>query len=198
MITFSPLRPADLPQLHRWLNQGEALRWYGRKISSAAEIREKYLQRLPVESTNHAFLIELDREPIGFLQCYRLADYPDYARLISAQPGDHGLDLFIGRDDLIGRGLGTEIVNTALAALIFSQPDARRCVLGPDPANRRAIRCYEKCGFRHERTVATSGGEDEYIMVCPRRRGQPSSASPSADRIRETNARNPANDAGRL
>lgn len=103
-------------------------------------------------------------ESIGFLQTYRLADYPDYARAIAAEPGDWGLDLFIGEDELIGRGISTEIVRAGLRELVFPHPDARRCLVGPDPANRRAIRCYEKCGFHHLRTVRTADGV-EYVMA---------------------------------
>jgi hypothetical protein len=74
----------------------------------------------------------------------------------------------IGNDELLGKGIGTAVVRRALAELVFSQRDAARCVLGPSPDNPRAIRCYEKCGFRHLRTVQPPEGEAEYVMAVAR------------------------------
>jgi RimJ/RimL family protein N-acetyltransferase len=176
MIEFAALASRHIPLLHRWLNQGEALKWYGRRPQSEADLRLRYLVDKPRSGT-HAYVIRRDAEPIGYLQHYRLADYPEYARLIGAAPGDHGLDLFIGRDDLLGRGLGTAIVTAALDQLIFSQPAAQRCLVGPSPENERAIRCYARCGFRHERTVSSPEGEQEYVMVLERPSRSPRSAT---------------------
>lgn len=83
------------------------------------------------------------------------------------------MDLFIGRDDQIGRGLGTEIVAAALKKLIFAQADAERCLVGPSPENHRAIRCYEKCGFSHVKTVVATDGEPEHVMVVEKSNSTP-------------------------
>ena len=99
----------------------------------------------------------------------RAQEFPEpWCSLISGQGDDWGPDLFIGRDDLIGQGIGTYVVRTALADLVLSQGDARRCVVGPSPENSQAIRCYEKCGFKHARTAAAESGKEEYVMVVGR------------------------------
>lgn len=164
MITFVQFNECHVALMHRWLNHGEALRWYGRQPATEKSIRQKYLIAKPREGTR-CFIVQHDDAPTGYLQLYHMSDHPLYSSVVGAKPHDYGMDLFIGRDDQIGRGLGTQIVAAALTELIFSQADAKRCLVGPSPENQRAIRCYEKCGFRHIKTVATNVGEQEYIMV---------------------------------
>jgi RimJ/RimL family protein N-acetyltransferase len=166
MIRFRELRVSDVDLLHQWLNADEVLRWYGHGQPRSREcVRTKYFDS--ASPLTHRHIAVDGEESIGYLHWYRVADYPEYARQIGALPGDYGLDLFIGRDQSVGKGFGRQIVQLALSELIFSNPDAMRCVLGPVPENQRAIRCYEACGFRHLRTVQTEEGT-EYIMAIPR------------------------------
>lgn len=139
MITFVPLVESHVSLMHRWLSDGEALRWYGRQPATEESIHQKYLVAKPQTGTR-CFIVHHDQEPIGYLQHYRISDHPQYGSLVGAEPHDNGMDLFIGRDDRIGRGLGTQIVAAALKGLIFAQPDAARCLVGPSPDNKRAIR----------------------------------------------------------
>jgi len=180
MVDFIPFDESHIPLMQTWLSGGEALHWYGRdEPKTEAELRQKYLTEKPRGGTQ-CFIVNYDGEPIGYIQYYRATDYPEWCSLVSGQPHDYALDLFIGRDDLIGHGIGTRVVKAALDKVVFSNDDARRCVLGPSPDNKRAIRCYEKCGFQHVRTVVTETGEQEYIMIAERpnksvaqRRGKP-------------------------
>src|ERR1039457_5586449 len=105
MITFVPIDETHVSLMHRWLNDGEALRWYGRQTTTEDSIRQKYLVAKPRSGTS-CFIVQDDQEPIGYLQSYRISDYPQYGSLVGAEPHDYGMDLFIGRDDRIGRGLG--------------------------------------------------------------------------------------------
>jgi RimJ/RimL family protein N-acetyltransferase len=167
VITFTELHRSHVLMLAQWLSCGEALRWYAQgRVPTEEELASKYLNPDRANRTKH-FVSSLDGVPVGFLQYYRIAAYPEYADRIQAGPGDYGIDLFIGVPDAIGRGVGTMIVKTALASLVFTNADAARCVLGPSPENLRAIRCFEKCGFRHTRTVEV-GGVLEYVMVVER------------------------------
>ena len=181
MIEFVPLDESHISLMQRWLADGEAGRWYGRnQHKTEIELRQKYLIEKPQRNTR-CFIIQHQGKPIGYLQYYRLSDDPQWSALVSGVPHDYGMDLFIGRDDLIGQSIGTRVVKTALADLVFSNADAKRCVIGPDPENRRAIRCYEKCGFNHTRTVTTTAtGEREYIMITER---------PNNERVSRASAR---------
>ncbi len=167
-ITFIKLAEEHIHLMRDWLSSGEALRWYGRdEPTDEPALRQKYLIDKPRRGTPN-FIICHKGAPIGHIQYYRATDYPEWCAAVSGRPGDYGLDLFIGRDDLLGQGLGTRVVKAALTDLVFAQADAKRCLLGPEPENLRAIRCYEKCGFKYDRTAIMKNGDAEYIMIIER------------------------------
>ncbi len=90
-------------------------------------------------------IIELDGKPIGYLQSYdpHLEDDHPY----QDQPfGTLGVDLSIGRPELVGVGHGSAILRQFVDEL-FAE-GTPRVIIDPDPANTRAIRAYEKAGFR--------------------------------------------------
>lgn len=84
-----------------------------------------------------AFAVELDGEPIGVAQAWEEPD-PEYRHA--------GIDLFIGAP-WQGRGLGTDTVRT-LARYLVRERGHHRITIDPALANERAIRCYERVGFR--------------------------------------------------
>ncbi|MFZ5951681.1 MAG: GNAT family N-acetyltransferase [Candidatus Rifleibacteriota bacterium] len=164
MISFIPFKELHLPLMVKWLKQGESMRWYARHLQTDAEIIEKYRFRSNQEGV-FCYIITIDGQAAGYIQVYFLDRFSDYFNLLNGKPGDFGLDLFIGEDSLLGKGLGTEIVAKALNDLVFSRSNVFRCLLGPDPENKRAIRVYEKCGFVFQQVVRTPEGNDEYVMV---------------------------------
>ncbi|MCH8051664.1 MAG: GNAT family N-acetyltransferase [Chloroflexi bacterium] len=94
-ISFERLIPADLPLLHRWLNNAEVALFYGvgddnRKNPTMDEVIKEYEENFVPEPKNQAFVIHLDGRPVGYIQCYRLGDYPDYAKELGGGPGSLG------------------------------------------------------------------------------------------------------------
>ena len=90
-------------------------------------------------------IVELDGRPIGYLQSYdpHLEDDHPY----QDQPfGTLGVDLSIGVPDLVGIGHGPAILGQFVEELF--EEGALRVIVDPDPRNKRAIRAYEKAGFR--------------------------------------------------
>jgi RimJ/RimL family protein N-acetyltransferase len=63
--------------------------------------------------------------------------------------GDAFVGLLIGERDLWGKGLGTQAMNLLLE-FAFTEVNLRRVTLTVFEYNPRAIRSYEKAGFRHE------------------------------------------------
>lgn len=71
---------------------------------------------------------------------------------------------------LLGRGLGTEATRLVLAHA-FGELQLHRVGLRVLASNKRAIRCYEACGFRMEGRERESarlpgGWEDDLMMGC--------------------------------
>jgi len=84
-----------------------------------------------------ALVIEHDGAVVGYLQ---------YSEEVSPQYRFAGIDLSL-HDDVQGRGLGSDAVRT-VARHLFEARGHHRLTIDPAAANTRAIRCYEKVGFR--------------------------------------------------
>jgi RimJ/RimL family protein N-acetyltransferase len=62
---------------------------------------------------------------------------------------DAYLGIVVSEREYWGKGYGLEAMQLALA-FAFLELNLRRVTLGVDSINRRAVRAYEKLGFRHE------------------------------------------------
>jgi len=58
---------------------------------------------------------------------------------------------------MVDRGHGSAFIRVFIDGLLAS--GTPRVITDPDPANARAIRAYEKAGFRRDRLVSTPDGE---------------------------------------
>lgn len=163
LINFRKINMNDLNKMYEWLNQGFAAQWYGKKKITMEEIKEKYIPYINNEKPTQGYMIQYTNKPIGYIQTYKINDYPDYARSLDIDENAAGLDLFIGEEDYIHKGLGKHIITKFLHEIIFPLSDAVSCILGPEPENVIAIKTYEKVGFTYVKTVETKDGA-EYIM----------------------------------
>ena len=93
-------------------------------------VREKLEEKAPVFSM-------IDKGDGRFIGNIELMDVKDSA-------GELGIAITAEKQD---RGYGTEAVS-ALVAYAFSKMGLNRVFLRAYPGNARAIRVYEKCGFR--------------------------------------------------
>ena len=137
---FRSVTADDLPMLARWLAEPHLAEWWGDPEESLAEIREA-MDSVETEP----LIVELGGRPIAYIQSYdpHLEDGHPY----QDQPyGTLGLDVSIGDPALIGIGHGSAIIRQFVDTL-FAE-GTPRVVIDPDPANIRAIRAYEKAGFR--------------------------------------------------
>ena len=155
-IGFRPLRRADLPLLHEWLARPHVAAWWG-EPPSLAEVEAEYGPLVAGATDVRPYLALLDGEPIGYVQSYVAAGagagwWPD-----ERDPGVRGIDQFLADEERLGRGLGTALVR-AFVDLLLADPAVTRVQVDPAPDNARAIRCYEKAGFRSVGVVDTPDG----------------------------------------
>ncbi|AZO25646.1 N-acetyltransferase [Mesorhizobium sp. M1E.F.Ca.ET.045.02.1.1] len=137
---FRPVTEADLPMIAGWLAEPHVAEWWDNPEKEIAEIRA-HLSSVSVEP----LIVELDGRPVAYLQSYdpHLEDDHPYAD----QPfGTLGIDLSIGPPELVGIGHGPAIVRQFVEELF--EEGAPRVIIDPHPDNGRAIRAYEKAGFR--------------------------------------------------
>jgi aminoglycoside 6'-N-acetyltransferase len=115
---------------------------------------------------------ERTKEPVEQLTLLvdgEIAGYIQFAEEADPDARHAELDIFLGPDHL-GRGLGTEAMRLVVRHLI-EERGHHRITLYTSPENGRAIRSYEKAGFRSvgvcrkvARNPATGVWKDELLM----------------------------------
>lgn len=159
----------DLPLLHRWRNAPHVMEWYGKQPIGYEVVVAKYAARIRGEQPTQPYLSLYEQTPIGYIQTYKLCDYPDYSDYLALDADDlkgaAGVDLFIGAVDYLHKGLGAPLLVKFMREVVFAPADITCCVIGPEPANRAAIRMYEKAGLKHIGTVRVPGdATPTYVM----------------------------------
>jgi aminoglycoside 6'-N-acetyltransferase len=129
-VRLRPYDRADLPELVRLVNHPDVSAWWG--TYDEAELHDELTdKRLTV------WTIVVDESPAGVVQALE-EDEPDYRHV--------SLDIFLSAD-VHGRGLGAEALRTALRHM-FTARGHHRATIDPAVENERAIRSYERVGFR--------------------------------------------------
>ena len=176
-LVIRPMRDHDddYMQMVRWRNLPHVRRWWDHDLPLATleSIREEYRADTAPDAVSRACFLELAGRPIGFIQFYRWAHYAEEAREVGI-PFDgttYGLDVFIGDESQIGRGVGTRVV-ALVSDYLIAELGASAVALTTAVDNQVAQRCYENAGFRKVRQVVdtdTYMGEriQSWLMVKP-------------------------------
>ena len=134
-LTLRRYDRADLPALLRLVNDPAVAEWWG-TYDEAALHDELTDERLTV------WTIVVEGSPAGVVEVTEEPD-PDYRHV--------SLDIFLSAE-LHGRGLGAEALRTVLRRL-FEDRGHHRATIDPAVENERAIRSYERVGFKPVGTV---------------------------------------------
>jgi aminoglycoside 6'-N-acetyltransferase len=150
-LVLEPTRPEHAERLRALRGTPEVARWWDGPEEGWP---------LTAEPDLHKLTILFDGEVAGFVQYW---EEPDPS-------GRHAdVDIFLGPGHQ-DRGLGTEAMRTVVRHLI-DERGHHRITLGTSVDNARAIRAYEKIGFRTVGVMRkaalshlTGEWEDEYLM----------------------------------
>jgi aminoglycoside 6'-N-acetyltransferase len=131
-VLLRPPVEADVARLAEILAEPAVAAWWGRwdRDRVRREIVDRDDEAVP-------FAIEVDGRVIGYIQYWEETD-PDYRHA--------GIDLFL-HPSWHGQGLGADALRT-LAGYLFEARGHHRLTIDPASANHRAIRSYERVGFR--------------------------------------------------
>ena len=99
------------------------------------------------------------------MQTYLVADYPEYATLVGVGPDVAGVDLFVAEADLVGRGIGSEMLRRFVAEVVFARPATIACVADPDVRNLASVRAFEKAGFTAGREFVDPSDGQTHVLV---------------------------------
>jgi len=175
-LSLRPMATEDFATMARWLSDPRVLSWFGGRDRpmSRLDVESKYAPRLAGAVPITCLIAEYDGVSVGYLQFYRWRDFAADASVLrlSTLDNPYGLDMFIGRPELWGAGLGTRMLRLVLDHL-FRTVGARRVALSAMSHNYRAQRAYQKAGFRRVRLVPDAEvhegvARDEWLMVADR------------------------------
>lgn len=137
-IYLSPRNSADYEIFTKWLNDFETTDYIGRSANlMTIDAEKEFLQKSINE--NQAFaIVQLENDKlIGTISLEKI----DYINRTAV------LGIFIGEKEEINKGYGQEAINLILD-YGFNYLNLNNIKLDVLDFNKRAIACYEKCGFK--------------------------------------------------
>jgi aminoglycoside 6'-N-acetyltransferase len=130
-VTLRPIEAGDVDRLAEILAEPEVVRWWGDEDPAVGAAKL-------LDATDEVgFVIEVGGEIAGSVQYYEETD-PMYRHA--------GMDIFLAAAHQ-NRALGSETLRL-LARHLFEERGHHRLIIDPAVANERAIRAYERVGFR--------------------------------------------------
>jgi len=145
LVLLRPVQRADITYFLKWFNDPEVIQYLGMYLPMTEMAEQKFIEDLGSSraTTDAFFVIEaLESEiskPIGSISLNRINNK------------DHNavFGIAIGDKQYWSKGYGTDIMNVLLR-YAFTELNLKRVSLTVFEYNPRAIRSYEKAGFRHE------------------------------------------------
>lgn len=138
----------DLSDLIRWRQAPHVHKWWVADGEPTEEnVTAQYSPDIDGMTATRLWIAEVNGRSVGFLQDYRIKDYPEYA-LLGPDPEAIGVDYAIGEESWLGRGLGTRML-WAWALRAHSRfPGASMFFAAPDHRNEPSLRVLDKVGFQ--------------------------------------------------
>lgn len=162
-ITYRLLTDEDLPLMTVWLNRPHVRAFFQREPISAEGVAAKYGPHIRGEVPSRSSLALLDGTPFGYLQCYRVADWPEFQATIGVDDGV-SVDLFIGEIGLVGKGIGRRMLAGYVDRVAHPlHPGEKVCWVGHELENIPARSCSAGAGFTEVREYDEEGRR--YILM---------------------------------
>ena len=164
-VRLREARDADWPTIRRWLAEPAVIRWWGPKATTEAEVM------LAMSSPNAiARIIEADGTAVGYAHAIDMSllgeTLPD-----QVPAGTWDIDLFIASPEHRGQGIGG-IALEMVRREVFETTLAPAVVILVGVNNERAVRAYERAGFRWLSVLGASDGRNprapEWLLIAQR------------------------------
>lgn len=151
MVTFRAMREDDVELVAGWLSREHIRTWWS-DPATPAEVAAKYLPRIRGEDPTEMFIVHHADRDIGLIQRYRIADHPEWLTILSDAGFDAssaaGIDYLVGEPDLVGRGVGTGMIQAFTERLFDDLADVSCVAVTPQSTNVASCRVLEKAGYR--------------------------------------------------
>lgn len=153
-IAFKTFKEDHLLLLKKWLQEPHVKEFW-QETDDDDKLKSKFIEELPKRSVD-SFVIYYNHEPIGYIQSYK-ADKVGNGWWPNADPTTYGIDLFIGEYEMLGKGIGTQVIKNFINKL-RENPNVKSIIIDPEPNNLRMIHICEKLGFSNEGPIITPNG----------------------------------------
>ena len=162
-VRLRPARRADWDLIRGWLARPDIQDWWGPLSATEAEVNLAL-------GSGHALcrIIEADGDPVGYAHAVDATLWGENLPQ-DLEAGTWDLDLFIASEEHRGKGVG----QAALALLkseVFATTLAVAVCVFPSVRNERAVRAYEKAGFRWKRIWNDPQMGPSWFMIAERPR----------------------------
>ena len=168
-LRIRTLTEKDFPLMLKWLTDDRVLQFYGGRDKKHTLETLKEHNTEPWEDEVIRVIIEYNGQPIGYGQIYKMYDelYDDYQYPRSNEIV-YGMDQFIGEVDYWSKGIGTKYTRM-IFDFLKEERNVDAVILDPHQDNLRAIKMYQKAGFRiiedlPEHELHEGKKEDCYLM----------------------------------
>jgi aminoglycoside 6'-N-acetyltransferase len=147
--------------IRRWLARPDIQDWWGPVSQTEAEVT------VALDSPSAICrIIEMDGTPIGYAHAVDAATWGEELPE-DLEPGTWDLDLFIAAEEQRGIGAGAAALEL-LKSEVFATTLAIAVCVFPSIRNERAVRAYEKAGFRWKRIWNDPQMGPSWFMVSAR------------------------------
>lgn len=140
-LSIRCLKEEDVPYLLKWLTDPNVLSYYEGK--DRPYTKEKVIEDFYLDDDENRCLVSFRGHPIGYVQFYPIGEVDG----IALPSRSYGMDQFIGETSYWNQGIGKTLVQS-IVHYIKTTLKGSFIVMDPQEWNKRAIRCYEKAGFR--------------------------------------------------
>ncbi|MCK4862039.1 MAG: acetyltransferase [Rhodobacteraceae bacterium] len=146
-IQFRPVSDSHSKMLLRWLSTPEVREWWG---DPDKELNSIMNREEPGTGDADGYIVQVNETPSAYIQSWDATKLGENWKqeepwLEDVPKGTLGIDILIGEPNMIGKGLGGNIIR-AFSEKLFSE-GAKRLMIDPDAGNKRAIKAYTKAGF---------------------------------------------------
>lgn len=146
-VAVRAMSHGDLPDVVRWRQAAHVHRWWaGDGDPTADRVAQQYGPDIDGRTPTRMWVAEVNGRSLGFVQDYRVGDYPEFA-LLAPDPDAIGVDYAIGDPAWVGRGLGVRVLWEWMTKARHRFPEATAYFAAPDHRNEASLRMLDKVGF---------------------------------------------------
>jgi len=138
-VKLRPIRLSDAPRYVKWLNDPAVTRFLSRSPGITLKQEREWIKNTIGDKTKAVFALIYKSEHIGSISIDR----------IDQKSKKGSLGIFIGEKNIWNKGIGT-IATQKMVRYGFNKLKLHKIFLCVFPKNERAIKIYQKLGFKKE------------------------------------------------